>query len=58
MVAAMRNPPETLRETAALSLKIGRWAEARATGWGVVALVILAALLAAVVLSGRTLLGH
>jgi hypothetical protein len=34
----------------AVSFKLGRWAEAQASGWGVVALVILATLLAAILI--------
>jgi hypothetical protein len=47
------HPPST---PSALSLKIGRWAEARATGWGIAALVVLAVLGAAVALGGPGLL--
>lgn len=54
----MSNTARSTRDETALSFKIGRWAEARATGWGVAALVILAGLAALVVLSGRTLLLH
>jgi hypothetical protein len=51
--------PDTARTSRddALSFRIGRWAEARATGWGVAALVVLAGLAAAVVLWGG-LLAH
>ena len=51
----MPNTAPSSREETALSFKIGRWAEARATGWGVAALVILAGLAAAVALSGGLL---
>jgi hypothetical protein len=56
-----RSMPNTLPKSpdgASLSFRIGRWAEARATGWGVAALVVLAALAAAVILSGRLVLPH
>ena len=43
-------PIKPSRPESALSFKLGRWAEAHATGWGVAALVALCALLAAVVL--------
>jgi hypothetical protein len=45
-------PNDPPRPESAVSFKLGRWAEARATGWGVAALVALCALLAAVVLMG------
>ncbi len=54
----MPKPHLTPRGETALSFRIGRWAEARATGWGVAALVALAALLAAAVLNGPVLLPH
>jgi hypothetical protein len=38
-----------------LSFKIGRWVEASATGWGVVALTVLALVLAAGVIAGRAI---
>lgn len=38
----MPNKPHPRRAPSALSFKIGRWAEAHATGWGLMALVILA----------------
>lgn len=43
-------PNDPPRSESAVSFKLGRWAEARATGWGVAALVVLCTLLAAVVL--------
>ena len=47
------------RPPSAVSFRIGRWAQAQATGWGVAALVVLAALLAAVILHlGPGLLPH
>jgi hypothetical protein len=49
----MRN--DQSRSESAVSFKLGRWAEARATGWGVAALVALCALLAAVVVMGGAL---
>jgi negative regulator of sigma E activity len=45
----MANNRDCPQAPSALSLRIGRW-EARATGWGVAALVVLAVLFAAVVL--------
>jgi len=45
------------RPSSSLSVKIGRWAEAQATGWGIVALVVLAVLGAVVALSRSRLLG-
>ncbi len=54
----MPNPPKTAHVGSALSFRLGRWAEAHATGWGVPALVVLAVLLAAAVMSGRVLLPH
>lgn len=48
----MPNPTRSSRDATALSLRIGRWVEAHATGWGVAALVVLAGLAAALVLSG------
>jgi hypothetical protein len=40
--------PSTRRAPNALSFKIGTWAEASATGWGLAVLVILAILMAVV----------
>lgn len=54
----MSKAPDFPSVPSALSLKIGRWAEARATGWGIVALVVLAVLGAAVALGGPGLLAH
>jgi hypothetical protein len=57
---AMSDKHLTPRARSVISLRIGRWARVSATGWGVAALVVLAAmLLAAVVLGdGPRLLPH
>lgn len=47
--------PKAWRPRNALSLKIGRWAEASATGWGILALLLLAGLFAAVVVGAAPL---
>jgi hypothetical protein len=55
----MPNTARHSRPPSALSFKIGRWAQASATGWGVAALVVLAILLAAVILlAGPAVLRH
>lgn len=54
----MSKDPNLPAAASALSLKIGRWAEARATGWGIAALVLLAGLAAAVALGAPGLLAH
>jgi hypothetical protein len=41
------------RAPSTLSFKIGRWVEASASGWGIVALTILALVLSAAVIVGR-----
>jgi hypothetical protein len=47
------------RAPSALSFKVGRWAEAHATGWGLAALVVLAMVAAGVVVAmGPGLLPH
>jgi hypothetical protein len=55
----MPNKPHVPRAPDALSFRIGHWAEASATGWGLAVLVVLAILLALVVLAaGPALLPH
>lgn len=50
----MPRAPRSRTAIAAVSFKLGRWAEAQATGWGVAALpVVLVILLAAWVLMQR-----
>ena len=49
----MRNDPSRPENT--VSFKLGRWVEARATGWGVAALLALCALFAVVVMLGGVL---
>jgi hypothetical protein len=58
--AAMPDKSLAPRAQSAISFRIGRWAQASATGWGVAALVVLAAMLLATVVlgAGPTLLPH
>ena len=50
-----RNPPSTREHPASLSVKIGAWFEARATGWGVAAIPLLL-LLASVIAASHLVL--
>ena len=46
-----RNPPSTTACPTSLTVKIGKWFEARATGWGVAAIPVLLLLAAAMAAS-------
>ena len=46
-----RNPPSTTECPTSLTVKIGKWFEARATGWGVAAIPVLLLLVAAMAAS-------
>jgi hypothetical protein len=54
--AAMSKHPDPPASRNALSFRLGRWAEARASGWGIAALVLLAGLATAVALTGSGVL--
>lgn len=56
----MSNKDPAVSAQSAISVKVGRWAIISATGWGVAALVVLAAMLlgAAVLGSGTTSMPH
>jgi hypothetical protein len=46
----MSKPPQVRRSPATLSLKLGQWFEANATGWGVLAVPVVILLLGAAAL--------